>query len=367
MSEKILLSPFVSNDSSLPNRFVMAPLTRQRAAKGFVMNDMHALYYAQRASAGLIISEASQISPKGMGYPNTPGIYSKQQIEGWKLVTHAVHQAGGRIYCQLWHVGRHSHPLLQQDGGLPVAPSAIAESGHVTTQKGKMEAVVPHALSKTEITQTIDDYRQAALNAIEAGFDGVEIHGANGYLIEQFLNDSSNKREDEYGGSVENKCRFGLEVTAEVCNAIGSQRTGIRLSPSGTNFSVQNTKPIETFDYLIEKLNAFDLAYLHLVEPVKSSLDLLPQYLKVVTPHFRKIFKGTLITSAGYDFASAEKVVADGHADLVAFGKLFISNPDLPERYAADASLNDWDINTFYGGNEKGYTDYPSLNKNILP
>ncbi len=367
MSEKILLSPFVSGHFSLPNRFVMAPLTRQRAANGLVLNEMHAMYYAQRASAALIISEASQISPKGMGYPNTPGIYSPQQIEGWKVVTQAVHKAGGRIYCQLWHVGRHSHPLLQADGGLPVAPSAVAEPGHVTTPKGKMEAVVPKALSKSEIMQTIDDYRQAALNAIQAGFDGVEIHGANGYLIEQFLNDSSNLRIDEYGGSIENKCRFGLEVTAAVCNAIGSHRTGIRLSPSGKNFGVQNEKPIDTFNHLVEKLNEFGLAYLHLIEPVKTSLEDLPQYLKVVTPHFRKLFNGTLITSAGYDFATAEKVIADGHADLVAFGKLFISNPDLPERYAANAPLNDWDINTFYGGNGKGYTDYPFLNKNTKP
>lgn len=365
--DNILLSPYVAGKLALPNRFVMAPLTRQRAAKGLVLNEMHALYYAQRASAGLIISEASQISPKGMGYPNTPGIYSAQQIEGWKRVTRAVHQAGGRIFCQLWHVGRHSHPLLQEDGGLPVAPSAIAEPGQITTPKGKMEAVVPKALSEQEIAQTILDYRQAALHAIQAGFDGVEIHAANGYLIEQFLNDSSNKRQDNYGGTIENKCRFGLEVTAAVVDTIGSDRTGIRLSPSGTNFGVMNIKPVETFNHLVEKLNAFNLAYLHLIEPVQSSLEQLPQYLKLVTPHFRKIFKGTLITSAGYNFASAEKVIADGHADLVAFGKSFISNPDLPERYAVRAPLNDWDISTFYGGGEKGYTDYPFLNKNSKP
>ncbi len=240
--DNILLSPYVDGKLALPNRFVMAPLTRQRAAKGLVLNEMHALYYAQRASAGLIISEASQISPKGMGYPNTPGIYSAQQIEGWKRVTRAVQQAGGHIFCQLWHVGRHSHPLLQADGGLPVAPSAIAEPGQITTPAGKMEAVVPKALSEQEIAQTILDYRQAALHAMQAGFDGVEIHAANGYLIEQFLNDSSNKRQDNYGGSIENKCRFGLEVTAAVVDAIGSDRTGIRLSPSGTNFGVMNIK-----------------------------------------------------------------------------------------------------------------------------
>jgi N-ethylmaleimide reductase len=362
MTQKVLSKPFINGNLKLPNRFVMAPLTRQRAGQGLAPTQMNATYYAQRAAAGLIVSEASQISPRGMGYPNTPGIYSRQQIEGWKLVTEAVHNKGGRIYCQLWHVGRHSHPLLQEDGGLPVAPSAVKETGHVTTHLGKMEPVVPHALSLAEIKQTIEHYHKAALNAIEAGFDGVEIHGANGYLIDQFLNDYANIREDEYGSSLENKCRFGLEVTKAVTDAIGSHRTGIRLSPSGTNFGILNHDPVGTFTYLIEQLNQFNLAYLHLIEPRHESLVELPQYLKNITPFFRKIYEGTLITSAGYNFESAGQMIDSGLADLVAFGKLFIANPDLPSRYAKNAPLNEWDTTTFYGGDEKGYTDYPFLN-----
>lgn len=359
MNHKILVTPYQSEHLNIPNRFVMAPLTRQRAFDENSLSSMNALYYAQRSSAGLIVSEASPISAQGLGYANTPGIFTKKQIDGWKLVTRAVHQAGGKIFIQLWHVGRHSHPVLQQNGKLPVAPSAIAEKGHVTTPQGKLEAVVPHALTITEIEHIIADYRQAALNSVEAGFDGVEIHGANGYLIDQFLNDSSNIREDQYGGIVENKARFALEVVKAVVEAIGNQRCGIRLSPSGMNFGVENKNPVQTFDYLIDKLNEFSLAYLHLIEPVQFNLEQFPQYLKVVTPHFRKIYRGTLITSAGYNFETAEKVIRDGNADLVAFGKDFIANPDLVARYEQDAPLNKWDMSTFYGGDEHGYTDYP--------
>jgi N-ethylmaleimide reductase len=359
MSNKILSTPYQSDKLTLKNRFVMAPLTRQRAGIGNAPTEMNALYYAQRSSAGLIVSEASQISPQAVGYPNTPGIYSKNQISGWKLITEAVHQNGGKIFIQLWHVGRHSHPFLQENGQLPVGPSAVKETGHITTLQGKMDPVVPHALDKNEIASIVKEYRQAALNAIEAGFDGVEIHGANGYLIDQFLNDSSNIREDNYGGSIENKSRFALEVVGAVVNAIGCDRTGIRLSPSGTNFGVRNNNPIETFDYLIEKLNNYSLAYLHLIEPVLSTIEFLPQYLKVVTPHFRKIYHGTLITSAGYNFETAEKVINSGNADLVAFGKDFISNPDLVKRYTNGNILNNYDADTFYGGKEVGYTDYP--------
>lgn len=358
---KILNQNFESAAFTLNNRFVMAPLTRQRAGAGLVPTELNALYYAQRASAGLIISEASQISPRGQGYPNTPGIYTAEQIAGWKLVTRAVHEGGGKIFIQLWHVGRHSHPLIQLDGGLPVGPSAVKEPGLITTASGKVETVTPHALTIAQIQSTIADYAQAARNAIEAGFDGVEIHGANGYLIDQFLSDSVNQRTDAYGGTIENKSRFGLEVVAAVVNAIGAEKTGIRISPSGTNFGLLNRDPVATFDYFIDKLNAFNLAYIHLIEPVLSSLENLPFYLKKVTPHYRKIYQGTLITSAGYDFESAEKVVLEGHADLVAFGKQFISNPDLVERYNRGAGLNAFDIATFYGGGEAGYTDYPIL------
>jgi len=358
---KFISKPYESAALRLPNRFVMAPLTRQRAGVGLAPTMLNATYYAQRSSAGLLISEASQISTKGQGYVNTPGIYSEAQIEGWKLVTRAVHQAGGRIFCQLWHVGRHSHPSIQLDGSQPVGPSAVKETTLITTPSGKVEPVLPHSLTIGEIEATIADYAKAARNAMEAGFDGVEIHGANGYLIDQFLNDSSNVRQDIYGGSIDNKCRFGLQVVEAVVDAIGSHRTGIRLSPSGTNFGVFNLEPVATFEFLIHKLNDYNLAYLHLIEPVASSLENLPQYLKRVTPHFRPIYKGTLITSAGYTFATAEAALNDGLADLVAFGKDFISNPDLVERYAADAPLNSYDIATFYGGDDRGYTDYPYL------
>jgi N-ethylmaleimide reductase len=361
MTNKILSTPYQSDKLSLKNRFVMAPLTRQRAGTGQAPTAMNALYYAQRASAGLIISEASQISSQAVGYPNTPGIYTKNQISGWRLITEAVHESGGKIFIQLWHVGRHSHPFLQENGQLPVGPSAVKEIVQITTPQGKMEPVVPHALTCDEIVAIVNDYRQAAINAMDAGFDGVEIHGANGYLIDQFLNDTSNLREDDYGGTIEKKSRFALEVVDAVVKAIGSERTGIRLSPSGTNFGVRNVNPVGTFDYVIEKLNAFSLAYLHLIEPVQSSIEILPQYLKEVTSHYRKIYVGTLITSAGYNFETAEKVIQSGDADLVAFGKDFISNPDLVERYAKDASLNMYDINTFYGGKEVGYTDYPFI------
>ena len=360
-SKKVLANPYSSSHLQLNNRFVMAPLTRQRASEGLAPAALNAQYYNQRASAGLIVSEASQISPKGMGYSNTPGIYSPKQVEGWKAVTAAVHEKGGKIFCQLWHVGRHSHPLLQQDGSLPFAPSAVAETVMITTPAGKLEPVVPHAMSAGEIKLTIDDYVKAAKNAMLAGFDGVEIHGANGYLIDQFLNDTSNIRTDLYGGSIENKCRFGLEVTAAVSQSIGNEHTGIRLSPSGTNFGVRNEKPVETFEYLTGELNKFDLAYIHLIEPDQKSLLQLPNYLKKVTGHFHPFIKTTLITSAGYTFETAEKVIKDELADLVAFGKTFISNPDLVERYILDAPLNPFDISTFYGGGAEGYTDYPFL------
>lgn len=356
---KILLEPLTIGDLHLSNRFAMAPLTRQRAAKGFVTNSLHAEYYQQRATAGLIISEATQISPKGQGYPNTPGIYNKEQIEGWKLVTDAVHAKGGRIFCQLWHVGRHSHPLIQIDGGLPVGPSAVAEIGHVTTPEGKMTPVIPHALTKAEIEQTIEDYRKAARNAIEAGFDGVEIHSANGYLIEQFLNDNSNLRSDEYGGNIVNKARFGLEVTAAVVQEIGSERVGIRLSPSGTNFGLRNNKPVETFEYFIAQLNTFKLAYIHLIEPFPHTIEGLDQYLKSPTTYFRPLIKTALISGGGYNFETAEAAIKNNLADMVAFGKNYISNPDLVFRYAHDKKLNSYDADTFYGGDHRGFTDYP--------
>ncbi len=362
-SVKSLLRPFVSNHLQLNNRFVMAPLTRQRANADLALTELNALYYAQRATAGLIVSEASQITPKGQGYPNTPGIYSEKQIEGWKLVTEAVHQNGGKIFCQLWHVGRHSHPFIQIDGGLPHAPSAIAEPGLITTLRGKVETVVPHAMTINEIKTTVEAYAQAASNAIKAGFDGVEIHAANGYLIDQFLNDASNTRTDAYGGSIDNKIRFAIEVVEAVIQAVGNAKTALRISPSGTNFGLRNQQPVETFEALVHQLNAYDLAYVHLIEPDPKSLLNMPQYLLKVTPHFRPLIQTTLITSAGYDFSGGEEAVESGLADLVAFGKMFISNPDFVERYATDAPLNAFNMATFYGGGAEGYTDYPFLNQ----
>lgn len=360
---KSLLKHYKSTHLELNNRFVMAPLTRQRASTGLTPSALNALYYGQRATAGLIISEASQISPKGMGYSNTPGIYSKNQVEGWKLVTDAVHRAGGKVFCQLWHVGRHSHPLLQADGGMPLAPSAVSEPGTITTPGGKVPTVVPLAMSADQIRSTVEDYAAAASNAMAAGFDGVEIHAANGYLIEQFLNDNSNQRTDSYGGSIENKIRFALEVTEAVVQTIGNHRTGIRLSPSGRNFGLNNEQPIATFELLLEKLAAFDLAYHHLIEPDFKNLSLLPaQYAKAVAKHFRPLISTTLIISGGFDFQRAETVIESGEADLVAFGSYFIANPDLVKRYQRGAALNAPDISTYYGGGEKGYTDYPFLN-----
>lgn len=359
---KQLLLKFESPFLQTANRFVMAPLTRQRAGSGLAPTKLNALYYGQRATAGIIVSEATQISPKGMGYANTPGIYSQQQIEGWKHVTDAVHEQGGKIFCQLWHVGRHSHPLLQADGGLPFAPSAVAEPGLITTPHGKMPAVVPHAMTRDDIQETIYDYARAARNAMKAGFDGVEIHAANGYLIEQFLNDNTNLRTDAYGGNIQNKCRFAIEVTQAVVQSIGHRHTGIRLSPSGTNFGLRNTQPVETFEYLVHQLSPLKLAYFHMIEPDQNSITGLPAYLKKVTAHFRPIIEGAVISGGGYDFALAEKMIASGEADLIAFGKHFISNPDLVARYAADAPLNEADPSTFYGGGERGYTDYPFFN-----
>jgi N-ethylmaleimide reductase len=361
---KILLTPIRTTNVEFANRFVMAPLTRQRAGNGLAPTELNAVYYAQRATAGLIISEASQISPQGQGYVNTPGIYSSQQVEGWKKVTDAVHKSGGLIYCQLWHVGRHSHPDILQDGAWPLGPSAIPEIGQITIPSGKVDSVVPKAMTHDEILRTTENYAVAAKNALKAGFDGVEIHGANGYLIDQFLNDSSNNRQDEYGGSIENKCRFALEVVAAVVDSVGNSRTGIRLSPSGTNFGVRNDEPVATFEHLIAHLNAFNLSYLHLIEPAQSTLAELPNYLKRVTPHFRPMYQGMLITSAGYNFDSAEHAVEQGFADMVAFGKNFISNPDLVQRYASNLPLNSWDLATFYGGAEAGYTDYPFISPN---
>ncbi|MBD2615123.1 alkene reductase [Nostoc punctiforme FACHB-252] len=352
-----LFSPYQLGNLELPNRIVMAPLTRNRADEGNVPHQLNATYYTQRASAGLIISEATQVSAQGQGYPRTPGIHSPEQVEGWKLVTDAVHQQQGRIFLQLWHVGRISHPDLQPDGALPLAPSAIAAKGEASTFEGPKPFVTPRALETSEIPQIVEQYRQAAANALAAGFDGVEIHAANGYLIDQFLRDSTNQRTDKYGGSIENRTRFLLEVTEAVTSVWDSQRVGVRFSPSGTFNDIRDSNPLETFGYAAQALNQFNLAYLHIFEAIDA--DIRHGAVVVPTSHIRDRFTNTLIVNGGYTREKGNAVIANKAADLVAFGTLFISNPDLPQRLALNAPLNEPNQATFYGGDEKGYTDYP--------
>jgi len=360
MNEVNLFSPYKLGDLELPNRMVMAPLTRNRAGDGNVPGQLNATYYTQRVSAGLIIAEATQVSPEGLGYPATPGIHSPAQVAGWKLVTDAVHQHGGRIFLQLWHVGRISHPDLQPGGALPVAPSAIAPTvGQAATYEGMKPFVTPRALETSEIPGIVEQYRQGAKNALEAGFDGVEVHGANGYLLDQFLRDGTNKRTDEYGGSIENRARLLLEVTQAVTEVWGAGRVGVRLSPSGTFNDMHDSDPLATFGYAAEALNRFGLAYLHLIEVVEA--DLRHGGTEVPTSYLRDRFTGTLIVNGGYDLDKSNAVLSSHKADLVAFGTLYIANPDLPQRFALNAPLNPADPSTFYGGGEKGYIDYPFL------
>lgn len=354
-----LLTHYKLGELELPNRIIMAPMTRSRAGEGNVPTEMMATYYRQRASAGLIISEGTQISPQGVGYPWTPGIHSDAQVEGWKNVTGAVHEAGGRIFAQIWHVGRISHPMYH-NGEKAVAPSAVKPDGQIFTAEGMKELGTPRALETDEIPAIIDDYRQAAANAIKAGFDGVELHGANGYLIEQFIKDGTNKRTDIYGGSVEGRARFVMEVIDAVAGEIGGERTGIRLSPNNTGYGIHDSNPKHTYTYVVNQLNGKGLAYIHFVEPTGDVSD-KQNYLPQVAAYFRDIYEGTTITSANYDRESGIKVINEGKADLVAYGRLFLANPDLPERFAADAKLNKPDKSTFYGGTEKGYTDYPFM------
>ena len=354
-----LFTPIQVGRYTLPNRIVMAPLTRCRAGEGNVPTLLNVNYYVQRASAGLIISEATQVSQQGMGYPATPGIHSSEQIAGWRLVTDAVHQQGGLIFLQLWHVGRSSHSSFQLDRALPVAPSAIAIEGELLTYEGMKPYETPRALELSEIPGIVEQFRQGAKNALEAGFDGVEIHGANGYLLDQFLRDGANKRTDEYGGSIENRARLHLEVTEAVVEVWGSDRVGIRLSPSSTFNSMSDSNPEATFGYLVEQLNRFNLAYLHLLEPSES--DLRHGGHAVPTAYFRPIYQGNLMANWDYDQAKANAAIVSGDADLISFGKAFIANPDLPERFKLNAPLNSPDPDTFYGGGEHGYTDYPTL------
>jgi len=353
----LLFTPKTVGNLELPNRIVMAPLTRSRASIDGLPSDIMAEYYRQRAGAGLIISEATNISRQGTGYPYTPGIYSKVQIEKWKTVTKAVHEAGGIIFMQLWHVGRHSHTWYQVADDLPVSASAIKEEGSIKTPDGVKKTITPRSLELDEIKKIIKEYGQAAQNAIDAGFDGVEIHGANGYLIDQFIQDGTNKRNDEYGGLVENRSRFLFEVVEEVIGCIGKHRTGLRLSPSGTRMDMSDTDPVATFGYIINRLNEYDLAYLHLLEPLED-VSHLPHYLDKVTPSFRKIYNGTLITNGGFDCNSGNQALKNDEADLIAYGKPFISNPDLVIKFKNCTPLKPWDVRTFYTQGEEGYLDY---------
>ncbi len=353
-----LFTPLKAGRIEMKNRVVMAPLTRNRAYQGDVPGDLHVEYYRQRAGAGLIVTEGSQISPQGKGYADTPGIYSDAQVAGWKKVTDAVHAKGGRIVIQLWHVGRISHPDLL-NGGTPVAPSAIPAGSRTFVNGQFLETGAPRALSEAEIAAIVQDYRQAAANAIRAGFDGVEIHGANGYLIDQFLRDTSNTRSDGYGGSIPNRTRFLREVVSAVADEIGAHRTGIRLSPwsNANNVGIDSDTPA-LFGAVMDILNAIGIAFLHVVEgQTGGPRDWPAGGIEALRARFR----GVWIANNGYTRETAVKAVASGAADAVAFGKLYISNPDLAERLAANAPLNPLPTEGLYGGGAEGYTDYPTL------
>lgn len=353
-----LLEPIQLGALQLPNRMVMAPLTRNRAAST-VPGPLNAAYYAQRASAGLIISEATQVTPMGQGYPETPGIHSEEQVEGWRGVVDAVHRAGGRIVLQLWHVGRISHSSFH-GGALPVAPSAIRPAGQAFTFQGLQPFETPRALDTKEIPEIIEQFRQGAENARRAGFDGVEVHGANGYLLDQFLQSGTNQRVDAYGGSVEGRARLLLEVTEATIGVWGADRVGVRLSPGGTFNDMSDGNPTETFEYVARALNRLGLTYLHVIETSQTDR---PAGLggRGPTELTRAAYEGTLLSTGEYTRETAERTLQAGRADLIGFGRLFLANPDLPERFAADAPLNEPDPATFYGGDETGYTDYPTL------
>ncbi len=336
----------------------MAPLTRNRAASGFVPSDLAAEYYSQRASAGLLIAEATQISQQGQGYQDTPGIYSQPQIDGWRKVTDAVHNKGGRIFLQLWHVGRVSHVDLQENGAAPVAPSAIRADTKTFVNNAFIDVSEPRALEIDELPGIVNDFRKAASNAIEAGFDGVEIHGANGYLLDQFIKDGTNIRTDAYGGSVENRARLLLEVTAAVAEEIGAERTGIRLSPVSPANGVSGSDPQAQFDYIVDQLNLLNIVYIHVVEGATAGpRDNVPFDFGSL----RQRFSNTYIANNGYDLELATSQLAAGKADLFAFGRPFIANPDLVERLKSNATLAELDPATLYGGGAAGYTDYPRL------
>lgn len=364
--QDVLFETFKLGNLALPNRVLMSPLTRSRSSQpGDVPNDMNVEYYQQRASAGLIISEATQVSPQGKGYAFTPGIHSKDQIAGWRKVTDAVHDADGRIHLQLWHVGRISHTDLQPDGAKPVAPSAIAPEGaktFVSADSGMVDIPEPRALETDEIAGIVEQFRTGAENAKAAGFDGVEVHAANGYLLDQFLKSGSNQRTDEYGGSAENRAKLTLMVTQAAIDVWGRDNVGIRVSPTGSFNAMYDEDPLETFGVLARHLNDLGIAYIEVVEDSfqGNHADGRPES---VIDAIQANFKGSYIANGAYTAEEARRRISAGRCDLVTFGRPFIANPDLPERFQQDAPLNKWDDSTFYGGDAKGYTDYPALAK----
>jgi N-ethylmaleimide reductase len=367
---ELLFEPIRLGGLELPHRIVMAPLTRSRARQpGNVPTPLNACYYAQRASAALIISEATQVSMQGQGYAWTPGIHSREQVDGWRLVSEAVHDKGGRMFMQLWHVGRISHPALQPDQMLPVAPSALRPGGRafIENERGEPEFVpfvTPRSLQVEEMPYLVRQYTRGARNAQRAGMDGVEVHGANGYLLDQFLQSGTNRRTDEYGGPVQNRARLLMEAVQAACEVWGPQFVGVRLAPLGTFNDMSDDNPEETFGHVAERLNDYELAYLHLVNPaaarVEKGLPPEPRALRMVEL-IRSKYRGRLMLCGGFDRDSAETWLEMGRADVIAFGRKFIANPDLPERLRSRAPLNQDDPSTYYGGGAKGYTDYPSL------
>jgi N-ethylmaleimide reductase len=365
MSRDSLFTPLQLGAIRLPNRIIMAPLTRMRAGAGNVPTAMNANYYAQRASAGLIISEGTAISPDAHGYPSAPGIYTAEQIAGWRAVTDSVHARGGRIIMQIGHNGRNSHSSLRPDGSAPVAPSAIAPSlPALTSEFQQVKTEIPRSLDTAEIPVIVDTFRQAALNAMKAGFDGVELQGANSHLIEQFLEDGTNTRMDRYGGSEENRMRFLLDIVEEVSAAVGVDRLGVRLSPFGQYGGIHDSNPSELFTFVIKALSERRIAYLHLIEARGSEMgltDALHENAQNNAVLFRSVFNGPLLSAAAYTPDTAALAVEQNHADAIAFGRLFIANPDLVERIRGNHPLNAFDRSTFYGGAEHGYTDYKSF------
>lgn len=361
MSENLFQSIRIG-DLELNNRIVMAPMTRNRADEQGVPRDIMATYYAQRASAGLIVTEATRVSETANGYMFTPGIHNDAQAKGWQPVTRAVHDAGGTIFVQLWHTGRVSHPSLQPGGLAPLAPSPIQAETQVFTPKGFEPAAMPRQIETNEIPQMVNDFANAAHLAKLAGFDGVEIHGANGYLIEQFLKDGTNHRSDAYGGSIANRMRFALEVVAAVVEVWGPNRVGLRLSPRGTFNDMHDSDPAALAAALADALNAYPLAYLHLLDPLPGHPNFTVQAeVSHLVGLVRERYNGLLMLNGGYDQTQAEKALAGNEAELVAFGMPYIANPDLTERFKSGASLNEADQTTLYGGDEKGYTDYPLM------